>query len=126
MSKRTTRPLSPASIRKLRILAGIDRPVDDSRLCDTLWEEMRALRTVRAERDELLAALQPVAWLYENEQTRGEFPAGRTWLTIPHDIGQRARAAVTLALRRRAVLAPYHPVPESELGLYDSAGFPRR
>lgn len=46
---------------------------------------------------ELLAALRPVAELYEYEQTRGLFPRGQTWDTIPHNIGQAARAAIARA-----------------------------
>jgi hypothetical protein len=52
------------------------------------------------QRTALLAVARSVAWTYEKEQHDGKFPEGRTWVTIPHDMGQSARRAVDIAERR--------------------------
>jgi hypothetical protein len=42
----------------------------------------------------LLQLAQTIAYQYEREQKEGKFPEGRTWGTIPHDMGQQARSLV--------------------------------
>ena len=46
---------------------------------------------------DLLAVVQQLAWRYESEQERGSFPQGQTWETVPHELGQAARAAIARA-----------------------------
>jgi len=47
---------------------------------------------------EMLAIVRKVAEQYESEQAHGgPFPDGRTWLCIPHNMGQASRAALKKA-----------------------------
>ena len=73
--------------------------VDGTSMYPQLIERASAEYVARAvnAHDAMLTALRTVAELYEYEQERGVFPPGRTYDTIPHHIGQSARAAIAIA-----------------------------
>ena len=61
-----------------------------------LAEEAAAeLTRVRAEHAEAMKVTRRVAEMYETEQELGSFPEGKTWLYIPHALGQSARSLLT-------------------------------
>lgn len=63
-------------------------------------DEIEANLRLCAAAPDLLAVVQRIAWTYESEQKAGKFPAGQTWLTVPHDLGQIARTAIATATGR--------------------------
>lgn len=52
----------------------------------------RHFARLRAEHAEAMKIVQRVAEMYETEQELGSFPEGKTWLYIPHVLGQQAQA----------------------------------